>query len=187
MISLENKIISLLQQHSEGLKAREIADAIPGTDKKSINQVLYGVLKNKCVQDESYRWRLKTMQDSELHSNNPPVSVKESPVSITMGSEKAVRCPKCGALMVKRIAQKGYNRGGEFWGCSNYPKCKGTRTIKPVDDSPGTKTPLAPAKPISRPGKSKAIKFCEECIVFINDECDGKGNANRCPAYKFGG
>jgi DNA topoisomerase I len=35
-----------------------------------------------------------------------------------------VLCPKCGAPMVKRHGPRG-----EFWGCSKYPECKGTRNI----------------------------------------------------------
>ncbi len=38
-------------------------------------------------------------------------------------------CPSCGAQMTKRIAKRGPNMGGEFWGCSTYPACKGTRTL----------------------------------------------------------
>ena len=33
-------------------------------------------------------------------------------------------CPKCGAVMVKRKAAKGAFAGNEFWGCSNYPRCR---------------------------------------------------------------
>lgn len=36
------------------------------------------------------------------------------------------KCPLCGAGMIKRTARKGANAGNEFWGCSNYPKCRGT-------------------------------------------------------------
>jgi restriction system protein len=36
-------------------------------------------------------------------------------------------CPFCGKEMVQRIAQKGKNIGKRFWGCSAYPKCRGTR------------------------------------------------------------
>lgn len=36
-------------------------------------------------------------------------------------------CPRCGAGMVKRRARNGNNAGKEFLGCSNYPKCYGTR------------------------------------------------------------
>lgn len=35
-------------------------------------------------------------------------------------------CPKCGSQMVLRIARKGANAGGEFWGCTRFPACKGT-------------------------------------------------------------
>lgn len=38
--------------------------------------------------------------------------------------QQAIICPKCGAVMVKRRASKGSYVGNEFWGCSNYPKCK---------------------------------------------------------------
>lgn len=36
-------------------------------------------------------------------------------------------CPVCGSAMVKRTARKGANAGNEFWGCSGYPGCRGTR------------------------------------------------------------
>ena len=32
-------------------------------------------------------------------------------------------CPKCEREMVMRVASKGPNVGGKFWGCSRYPKC----------------------------------------------------------------
>ncbi|NLL28018.1 MAG: four helix bundle protein [Bacteroidales bacterium] len=41
----------------------------------------------------------------------------------------APACPKCGKPMLKQVAKKGINLGKEFWSCSNYPECKGTRKI----------------------------------------------------------
>ena len=35
-------------------------------------------------------------------------------------------CLICGGAMVKRIAKKGPNAGGSFWGCSRFPTCRGT-------------------------------------------------------------
>lgn len=32
--------------------------------------------------------------------------------------------PRCGGVLVERIAQRGSRAGNRFWGCSNYPKCK---------------------------------------------------------------
>lgn len=39
-------------------------------------------------------------------------------------------CPKCGAEMKKRLARKGKQAGKEFWGCVNYPRCTGTRSVE---------------------------------------------------------
>lgn len=36
-------------------------------------------------------------------------------------------CPICGSIMMLRTARKGQNAGLQFWGCSQFPKCKGTR------------------------------------------------------------
>ena len=38
-------------------------------------------------------------------------------------------CPKCGAKLVIRTAQKGANAGKQFYGCSSFPKCKFTLNI----------------------------------------------------------
>ncbi len=47
----------------------------------------------------------------------------------TVSASEAKICPTCGGGMVRRKASRGQNAGNEFWGCSNYPKCK---TIAPV-------------------------------------------------------
>jgi restriction system protein len=36
-------------------------------------------------------------------------------------------CPRCGAAMALRTARQGANAGNGFWGCSTYPRCRGTR------------------------------------------------------------
>jgi restriction system protein len=36
-------------------------------------------------------------------------------------------CPACGASMIRRTAKRGANAGGQFWGCSNFPDCRGIR------------------------------------------------------------
>ena len=38
-----------------------------------------------------------------------------------------VKCPICGAPMKLRVAKKGFNAGSHFYGCSQYPYCRGTR------------------------------------------------------------
>lgn len=41
----------------------------------------------------------------------------------------APACPLCSSSMIKRTARKGANAGGEFWGCSKFPACRGVRPI----------------------------------------------------------
>lgn len=36
-------------------------------------------------------------------------------------------CPLCSSNMVLRDAKRGANTGKSFWGCTQYPRCKGTR------------------------------------------------------------
>ena len=38
-------------------------------------------------------------------------------------------CPVCNSAMVKRTAKKGPNPGSQFWGCSRFPGCRGTRKV----------------------------------------------------------
>ncbi len=39
----------------------------------------------------------------------------------------APACPKCGSPMALRTAKRGAKSGNQFWGCSTYPVCNGTR------------------------------------------------------------
>lgn len=51
-------------------------------------------------------------------------------VRATASIDSAVpSCPSCGAAMIERVARRGANAGSKFWGCSAYPKCRGTRVI----------------------------------------------------------
>ena len=38
-------------------------------------------------------------------------------------------CPTCKAPMRKRVVKQGAKAGRPFWGCSHYPKCRGTRPL----------------------------------------------------------
>ena len=42
----------------------------------------------------------------------------------------ALVCPTCGEPMVLRAARQDKQAGTQFWGCSGYPECKGTRKLE---------------------------------------------------------
>ncbi|WP_249677593.1 topoisomerase DNA-binding C4 zinc finger domain-containing protein [Pseudomonas abieticivorans] len=57
----------------------------------------------------------------------PRTSIKTSlPVKA-----KVPGCPHCKKPMVIKVARTGSNAGGNFWGCTDYPKCRGIRAIFP--------------------------------------------------------
>ncbi|RME47503.1 MAG: DUF2726 domain-containing protein [Caldilineae bacterium] len=41
------------------------------------------------------------------------------------GKANVPSCPKCGSPMVIRTVKKGQHQGKQFYGCSNFPKCRG--------------------------------------------------------------
>jgi hypothetical protein len=51
----------------------------------------------------------------------PKIQVEKSAVR---NDPTAPVCKKCGSIMILRTAKKGENAGNQFWGCSNYPKCR---------------------------------------------------------------
>jgi hypothetical protein len=54
---------------------------------------------------------------------NPPQIA--APILAAIVDSGTPICPKCGIPMVQRIATKGENAGKQFWGCVNYPRCRG--------------------------------------------------------------
>lgn len=50
---------------------------------------------------------------------------------IVAEKENTPYCPKCGSSMVMREVKRGENKGSQFWGCANFPKCRGMVNIEP--------------------------------------------------------
>ncbi len=44
-------------------------------------------------------------------------------------AEGAPACPVCGKPMIRKMVKRGQRQGSEFWGCIDFPNCKGTRRI----------------------------------------------------------
>ena len=45
-------------------------------------------------------------------------------------------CPRCKGRMIRRTAKRGQNAGHEFWGCSRFPACHGTRELQAEERYP---------------------------------------------------
>lgn len=69
---------------------------------------------------------------------SPPISFGSKPKpqaspTVTIRSNASTSsggipsCPRCGSSMRRRTARRGSRAGRQFWGCSRYPSCTGTR------------------------------------------------------------
>lgn len=62
-------------------------------------------------------------QTGARHSKQVQSRAETSPVQ----KPPAHACPVCSGPMVQRVAKRGTSAGTPFWGCLNYPACRGTR------------------------------------------------------------
>jgi hypothetical protein len=138
---------------------KEVKDSIIRADQL----IDYIKKKNKTIGND-YRINEKTMIERaqsilEMDQHNPvdyvknlkeqidqlePDKAEEKPVkepeekkkpSIALDEEKAPLCPVCGAKMIRRTSTRGAHKGEYFWGCSNYPKCRGLISQKVYEES----------------------------------------------------
>lgn len=54
----------------------------------------------------------------------PPQRPISSTATHPVSHRQHPSCPRCGNTMVLRTANRGENRGNQFWGCSGYPGCR---------------------------------------------------------------
>lgn len=45
-------------------------------------------------------------------------------------TKKAPACPRCRSAMVIKQARRGKNAGSNFWSCSQFPRCRGSRDCR---------------------------------------------------------
>ena len=68
---------------------------------------------------------IRALLDREI---SPPSAseVQAEPARATLEPQcSSPACPKCGRAMQLRTAKRGENAGAQFWGCANFPQCRG--------------------------------------------------------------
>lgn len=72
---------------------------------------------------------IELMDGQALHALIRGVTVPSKPAPVLKVVTPVCEpvCPVCQSAMVKRTAKRGANSGNAFWGCTQYPACKGTR------------------------------------------------------------
>ena len=55
--------------------------------------------------------------------------VESAPINQTTILAQIPNCPKCNSEMIKRVAKKGARQGQPFFGCRQFPKCRGVVNV----------------------------------------------------------
>lgn len=70
------------------------------------------------------------LRQAKAGGDRSPVRPAAAPaVPPSAAPVQSLSCPLCALPMARRTAKRGANAGAEFWGCSGYPACRGTRPI----------------------------------------------------------
>jgi restriction system protein len=73
------------------------------------------------IDGSALRDLVRTVQKDQL-----PRAPKQEPrpARLELETPSSPICPRCGSSMVLRTARRGSVAGNQFWGCSNFPKCR---------------------------------------------------------------
>lgn len=111
-------------------RIRNIWDALPNILSETDIEVTYNILSNLTDVSELQKQIHIDNINKNINKGRSVVTQQAAPlppiVQITpTPSEVTVPCcPKCGSQLVLRTAKKGNNAGNQFYGCSNFPKCR---------------------------------------------------------------
>lgn len=62
--------------------------------------------------------------EKSISLSTPPHLASSSGIDFA-GESQNPKCPGCNGQMSLRMAKQGRYRGQQFWGCRDYPRCKG--------------------------------------------------------------
>lgn len=90
------------------------------TDHSSEKEIVQEEKVEETIKDER---AVEEINTTEAGSEKNPVADEIFPETEEKLEEKFV-CPRCGGELVLRTATRGVNVGNQFYGCSNYPRCR---------------------------------------------------------------
>ena len=127
-ITLSSDKVSVIKRDRLYQTVKTIWESEPDAlDNERVNK-LYEILKERRNVDaatkeahvDNIQQRYK-QQSIEPSGNPVPAS---NPVVAQSDPGTEMLCPQCGSALVLRTAKRGNNAGGQFYGCSAYPKCR---------------------------------------------------------------
>ena len=97
--------------------------------KKEMMSIAQGILDMNIESRKDYAAKYEELVKENELSDSADTKNEISDSKQSVSDDKLI-CPKCGSKLVLRTANKGENAGKQFYGCSNFPKCRFILNIK---------------------------------------------------------
>jgi hypothetical protein len=112
-----------LDDQSHQARKRQQRDAFVETVCETIGLPLIRIPARQAYSVTEIRQILSAALEVSFESGES-IPAKQRPPSPSLIEENPV-CPQCTSPMVRRTSRTGKNAGKSFWGCSQYPRCRG--------------------------------------------------------------
>lgn len=117
-VTVESPDVKVIKRERTYATVRDIWDQSPDVlPEKKINE-LYDYLARLTNVDEA----VKAAHIDNINQKYKHEEKKQEPHVQT--EQQGLICPRCGSALVLRTAKKGAIAGNQFYGCSNFPKCR---------------------------------------------------------------
>jgi predicted RNA-binding Zn-ribbon protein involved in translation (DUF1610 family) len=125
-VTVESADIYVIKRDRTYATVREIWDNAPDNMTDEQISAIYEKLEPLTDVDEAVKQAHIEDINQKYKSGVKKKVIPEGTTNIQEASSTVSTpiCPKCGAKLVLRTAKKGANIGNQFYGCSNFPKCR---------------------------------------------------------------
>lgn len=145
-VTLKSDDVKVINRYDVERIVREI---LGKSSSSNLNEIMIAEIYDRLYPLSQVDNYVKEQHIQNIHSANKEIvnTKKENQKSINTVCEKTTNdaatekeqsvvlteersCPKCAGKLILRTAKKGKNLGKQFYGCSNYPKCRYIQDIE---------------------------------------------------------
>lgn len=112
----------------------QVGGAVKEQHIENIHNNSYGTYnrtqQSKPIEKTDYKEISESRINQEPFEHKETLKEEQYKQTQTSSAQEISRCPWCNGQLILRTAKKGANAGNQFYGCSNYPKCKYVKNIE---------------------------------------------------------
>ncbi len=115
-------------QVNEYTKAKHVETIQNNTNRNTVKKDI--LPPGELTLDATTQVQSKSVEDEQVAEMvTPPIAEEVGAVKEVYSKPQEQYCPWCKGRLVLRTATRGVNAGNQFYGCSNYTKCKFTKDV----------------------------------------------------------